>query len=529
VKDLTGAAPSPRHFFAACAGADQACLYVFGGLWQAKATPEPPSPNGLDTLVEPLSHTELEGGVETPGGSSDASSRTHNVNTSSSSGSTGAVNGGTDSRAALALNGLYHFDARTQAWSQVAGATMPVPLARQPHSPEPQRVPSPRYGAALIPVGNAAAWAEASGSGASSYSSSSGSSSTTASVAGLLLMGGVDGGYGLDFDDASLFDVSENAWHANPFTGLADLDQTTAARGKSAFTAWTGQDDYTARQQQQHQQQSADATLSHDDGTSIALRHGDGVAAATEAAAAEEAITAAIEAGRAPPLQGGRPTEAGSLSAASHTNSATTSAGSSKSYLLNRKSPSALSNRPEPRVGQAWCVAGDGARLFEFGGRLAQVSPAPSTTSSSSSSTSTSREVDVVSDLYVYSASVEPAWEGRPHGQGANHAALAAAAAATTATTATTTGVDGNEGYGVTSSASSGDRAGPGALDGWPRAGTSRLGELLGAGPWTNGGPWQGDATRQSADRDRPPNLEQPPRGLFVYAGAVRGDNGAIV
>jgi hypothetical protein len=468
----------------------------------------------------------MEGGVETPGGAShhdSYDSYTHSMNSSSSSSSAGAVNGGQDGRVALALNGLYEFSARTQTWRHIAGATLPVPLARHSHLPEPHRLPSPRYEAALIPVGNAAAWVKATGGDNNSYSSNDGTSSasssssgSSASVAGLLLMGGVDGGYGLDFDDASLFDVSKSAWHANPFTGLADLDQTNAARGNSAFTAWTGQDDYTARQEL-----NAEPELSHNNaGAVVGRSHAD-----PSSLAADEAIAAAIAAGGAPPLQGGRPTEVGSLRTAATTKGGTTTSRSgTESYLLNRKSPSALSNRPEPRVGQAWCVASDGARLFEFGGRLAQVSPTTSSarTTSAGSETAPSTAVNVVSDLYMYSASGEPAWEGRPHGQGANQAALAAAEG-------TTTSIDGDEGYDVRSSTSSGDWAGPGALNGWQRDGTSRQGELLGAGPWTNGGPWQGDATRQSADRDRPPNLAQPPRGLFVYAGAVRGDRGAIV
>jgi hypothetical protein len=152
---------------------------------------------------------------------------------------------------------------------------------------------------------------------------------------------------------------------------------------------------------------------------------------------------------------------------------------------------SPLSSRPEPRIGQAWAVSQDG-RLWEFGGRRGLVTPATPTHSKKTGAAAAAADAavrgsgqhwgddfgvgDMVSDLHMYARAAVPAWSGRPHGQGSNHAAMG--------------GGHGGSGNGPHS-----------------------------------GGVGGGDATR-GAPLTPPEDLTEPLRQTYVYAGVVRG-NGA--
>ena len=97
--------------------------------------------------------------------------------------------------------------------------------------------------------------------------------------------------------------------------------------------------------------------------------------------------------------------------------------------------PSALATRPEPRIGQAHCVALD--RLWEFGGRRAIVTPSTPKAAARRAARAATQgggvdgpsaggaggvgsAADFVNDLHIYARARTPTWSGRPHGDGAN-------------------------------------------------------------------------------------------------------------
>mmetsp|Transcript_37049 Transcript_37049/g.47875 ORF Transcript_37049/g.47875 Transcript_37049/m.47875 type:complete len:161 (-) Transcript_37049:305-787(-) len=76
---------------------------------------------------------------------------------------------------------------------------------------------------------------------------------------------------------------------------------------------------------------------------------------------------------------------------------------------MMRQTPSPLNTRPRPRIGLTWTITERDGRLYEFGGQEVG--------RSESGRVSRSK---MVNDLHIYCPHTTSAWEGRPHGQGAN-------------------------------------------------------------------------------------------------------------
>jgi len=200
-----GSAPSPRHYFGACESRNE--LFVFGGLWQAVASPDYPTPDGLRTFeAHAYSVTDPAAGLEAPFAYNATASPTAGAEAwerSSSyeaiekararvNGGFGAVNGGEDPRAARALGGLFAFSPFSSwppggsggQWRRVDGQAgqagpQPATLGRHPRPASndlgggASRVPAPRFNAVLAPVASGGLW----------------------------LSGGVDGALGTDLDE----------------------------------------------------------------------------------------------------------------------------------------------------------------------------------------------------------------------------------------------------------------------------------------------------------------------------------------